>query len=190
MNSNRAVLIIKNILILLIVLIIAGLWGIKKPDIVPVTTKPAVNIPAENKNAEFSLSIPSLNISTPIIADVDGADKEAYFKALEGGVAHYAGTAKPGEGSNIFIFGHSSFYSWAAGDYKEIFRNLEDIKIDDEIIVWWKNKKYSYKVTETNIVEPDDVSVLKPTAVEQITLMTCVPPGTAEKRLIVIAKPE
>ena len=59
-------------------------------------------------NHEFHLSIPSLEIEAPVIADVDGTDKDSYFTALENGVAQLKGSSKPGEGSNIFIFCHPS----------------------------------------------------------------------------------
>lgn len=138
---------------------------------------------------DFRILIPKLNIVAPIIPDVDGNDKDAYFKALESGVAHYKGTAKPGDGSNIFIFGHSSFYFWKPGDYKEIFKPLDGLEKGDVIIIWREGKEYKYTVTEIKLVEPTEVSVLNPTKTEQLTLMTCWPPGTTEKRLIVIAKP-
>lgn len=139
----------------------------------------------------FHLEIPKININAPIIPDVPGGDKDkdAYFKALEGGVAHFAGTKKPGEGGNIFIFGHSSFYPWSAGDYKEIFKDLDQLAVGDEILVWYNKKKYKYKVTETKIIKPDDVSVLESTNFEELVLMTCWPPGTIQKRLVIIAKP-
>lgn len=138
---------------------------------------------------DFHLLIPSLEISAPIIADVDGKDKAEYFKALQNGVAHYKDTSKPGEGGNIFIFGHSSYYASDPGEYKSVFKFLEDIKVGDEVNVWWQKKEYKYKVSKIKIVEPTDVSVLEPTDEEQLSVMTCIPPGTTEKRLIVIAKP-
>jgi len=141
------------------------------------------------KYENFHLEIPKLSIEAPIVADVPGDDKDTYFKALEGGVAHFQGTKKPGEGGLIFIFGHSSFFPWAAGNYKEIFINLEKIEKNDEVSVWYNKKEYKYKVSETKVVSPEDISVLNPTSDEQLVLMTCVPPGTKEKRLIVIAKP-
>lgn len=137
---------------------------------------------------DFHLLIPSLNIDAPVIADVDGADKDAYFKALENGVAQLKGSAKPEDGSNIFIFGHSSFYWYKPGDYKEIFVNLEDIKIGDEIILWYNSREYKYQVTSKETVEPSQVDVIFPTREEQVSLMTCVPPGTTLHRLIVVAK--
>jgi len=136
----------------------------------------------------FHLLIPSLDINAPVIANVDGSDKKAYDKALEGGVAQLQGSSKPGEGSNIFIFGHSSFYWWSLGNYKKIFANLDKLKEGDEITLWYNKKEYKYEVTETKIVSPDEVDVLKPTEKEQVSLMTCWPPNTTLKRLIVIAK--
>jgi len=89
-----------------------------------------------------------------------GADKDTYFKSLENGVAQMKGTAKPGEGGNIFIFGHSSFYSTSPGNYKEIFKNLQDIKTGDLIEVAYHGQNYQYQVSETKVVEPTDVDVL------------------------------
>ncbi|MDP3948719.1 MAG: sortase, partial [bacterium] len=105
------------------------------------------------------------------------------------GVAHYNGTAKPGEGSNVFIFGHSSFFEADPGKFKEIFKELNLLEKNDEIIAWNNNKKYKYKVTEKKIIEPNETQYLLPTSSEQLTLMTCYPIGSTAQRLIVIAKP-
>lgn len=181
------------LIIILVIFAIGGFFLItpkKTVATIPVKVTAKNTQPQAVAYTDFHLLIPSLNISAPVIADVDGNDKNAYFKALQSGVAQYKGTAKPGEGSNIFIFGHSSYYWWDPGKYKTIFAHLEDIKVGDDISVWNNQKEYKYKVSKTEVVEPTDVSVLAPTKSEQLTLMTCVPPGTAEKRLIVIAKPE
>lgn len=170
-------------LIILFILTAVGTWQIK--PVQKVLSTKIQNITYQ----DFHLIIPVINIDAPIIADVDGANKNLYFKALENGVAQLKGSAKPGMGSNIFIFGHSSFYAKSPGNYKEIFSNLENVGKNDEIIVWYKNKEHRYKVTETKIVKPSQVDVLKPTKNEQLTLMTCVPPGTTINRLIVIAQP-
>lgn len=180
--------ILRKIFLILIILTLLGTWQIKNsPKNVFSTSLPTPTTAAAYQ--DFHLIIPKININAPIIADVDGTDKDTYFKALENGVAHFKGTAKPGEGSNIFIFGHSSFYAWAAGDYKEIFKELENVKEGDEIVIWYNNKEYKYKVADIKIVDPDEVNVLKATSTEQVSLMTCVPPGTTLKRLIVVGKP-
>ena len=183
-------LIFKYLLPILLIVIAIGLFCVTHKKTVTTikstSSTETKNIPAYT---DFHLLIPSLDISAPVIADVDGGNKDAYFKALQGGVAHFKDTAKPGEGSNIFIFGHSSYYLWDPGKYKKIFAHLEDIKVGDEVDLWYQSYEYKYKVTETKVVEPSDVSVLKPTPEEQLTLMTCVPVGTDKNRLIVIAKP-
>jgi len=61
------------------------------------------------------------------------------------------------------------------------------------ILVWYNKKEYKYKVAETKVVATNDTAVLDsinhPLNFEQLTLMTCWPPGTTQKRLIIIAKP-
>jgi LPXTG-site transpeptidase (sortase) family protein len=139
---------------------------------------------------DFYLKIPKLNLASPIITDVDGTNKDVYFKALENGVAQMKGTAKPGEESNTLIFGHSSYYKDSPGNYKEIFKNIDQIKIGDEISIHYNNKDFGYLVTETKTVENNDVSIASISGQERITLMTCWPAGTTDKRYVVIAEPK
>ena len=136
---------------------------------------------------QFGLIINKLGVLTPIIADVEGNNKPAYLKALTRGVAHYKGTAKPGEGSNIFIFGHSSTLI-GTGNYAQVFASLNELKKGDEAVVTYQEKDYRYVVSAKKVVASDDVSVLAPTKAEQLTLMTCWPIGSNAKRLIVILK--
>lgn len=140
------------------------------------------------QNCDFGLEIKKIEVIAPIIADVPGNNKKQYLKAMQNGVAHFAGTKKPGEGGNIFIFGHSSYYSWDKGNFKNIFRDLEDLVVGDEITVWYQDKKFTYRVFKIKVVSPSDGSSLLPTDKEQLTLMTCVPVGTAAKRLIISAE--
>lgn len=136
---------------------------------------------------DFGLKIDKLNISVPVIANVDGSKESAYNKALKEGVAHYKGTSLPGEGSNIFIFGHSS--AWYATSYDKVFAELDKLENGDVITIYYNSKKYQYSVFENKIIKADDVSVLNKTTTETLTLMTCWPVGTNLKRLVVIAKP-
>lgn len=154
------------------------------------------NLPQNNQpfqtpqGNEFSLQIPKIDVDVPVVPDVTGADNEAYFKALENGVAHMKGTAKPGGGSNIFIFGHSAYYESKPGNYKKIFSDLNELKDGDEIIVRYNDKNYIYTVSDKKIVKPDDTDVIKSTKNEQLTLMTCWPIGTTKERLVIIAIPK
>lgn len=176
-----------RIILILLILTFSGVWQIKKdkPKVLIANT----NISQLKTNRkDFYLIIPKIKIESPIIPDVKGGDKDVYFKALETGVAQLKGSSKPGEGSNIVVFGHSSFYKDQPGEFKEIFKNIDQLSQNDEIIIWYKNKEYKYLIRETMIVDPQDVWVTKPTEKEQVTISTCYPPGTTQQRFIVMAE--
>jgi len=159
-----------------------------KQSVVKKETESKLIPPQKTKVKNFSLKIERLGISAPIIPNVDGADKKEYFKALQKGVAHFQGTKFPGQGGNIFIFGHSSYYASDPGKYKEVFRDLNDLKIGEKIEILFNDKKYLYFVKSKKIIEPTATEYLKDTKNERLTLMTCWPPGTYIKRLVIIAK--
>jgi sortase A len=138
-------------------------------------------------DAPTVLKIPKLGIETPVIQNVDPNDKKKYNEALKTGVLHFPGTTLPGQGSNIFIYGHSSS-AVDSGPYSKIFAPLDKLEKNDEILVLYNNQEYKYQVNEKNIVDKNDVSVLKPTQIETLTLMTCWPVGTDQKRLIIRAE--
>src|SRR3989344_1880496 len=52
--------------------------------------------------------IPKINVQIPVVYDVNSIEENNIQKALEGGVVHYADTAKPGQNGNAVIVGHSS----------------------------------------------------------------------------------
>lgn len=139
--------------------------------------------------------IPRLKIYAPI-RDIDRVDtsggdwkkiEDQIQEALRDGVVHFPGTAKPGERGNVFITGHSSYYPWGDGRYKDIFALLPQIEIGDEIVIWQDQQRYLYRVSEMKEVRPSATDVLAATDDNRLTLMTCVPIGTSLKRLIVTA---
>src|SRR5262249_41872912 len=90
-----------------------------------------------------------------------------------------------------YLFAHSTDSFWNVGRYNAVFYLLKDLKVGDDIIVFFQNRRYNYKVTETKIVDPSEVSLLTKAqqSDEQLVLQTCWPPGTTWKRQLVIAKP-
>lgn len=145
--------------------------------------EPVVNAVEGN----FALSIDKLNINVPVIENVDGTNRAAYDKSLTNGVAHYKGTSLPGGGSNIFIFGHSSALD-ENNVYGKIFASLNDLVDGDNIVVRYNDQIFDYTVNDKKVVMPEDLWVLDQTSTEQLTLMTCWPIGSNEKRLVVIAE--
>lgn len=157
----------------------------------PTTAAPssAPRAKATQSTPDYALVISKIGITVPIIKDVDSVNEEAYLKALEGGVAQYRGTPLPGKFGNSFVFGHSSYYADKPGRYKQIFRKLNELAIGDELIVREQSTDLRFQVTRSVIIEPTDFSVLaQPADKKQLTLMTCWPPGTTDKRYIIQAE--
>ena len=139
------------------------------------------------KMKAFGLEIEKLDILVPVVKNVDGKNKQEYNSALHQGVAHYEDTALPGEEGNIFIFGHSSS-DVVPGENGKIFVRLNELEKGDRIKLYFEDQNFSYEVSENKIVEPTDLSVLDQTDSEILTLMTCWPLGTKDKRLVVVAE--
>jgi len=145
------------------------------------------------KDTEFGIVIPKIGASAKIFENVDPSNQEEFLPILAQGVAHARGTVFPGILGNIYLFAHSTDSFWNAGRYNAIFYLLKDLVPGDEVVVFYQNKRYDYIVSESKIVNPDDVShiVDAQNAVEEtLILQTCWPPGTTFQRLLVFAKPK
>jgi LPXTG-site transpeptidase (sortase) family protein len=135
-------------------------------------------------------NIPIVRISSEslIRRDWDKLEDEMQ-NALKNGVVHYPGTSLPGQTGNIVITGHSSYFPWDSGRYKDVFAILYEVVEGDNIVIYYEQDKYVYEVTEIKIVMPEDIEILKQTPENKLTLITCYPVGTNLKRLVVTAKP-
>lgn len=138
--------------------------------------------------SDFDLIIPKIKVFTPVIADVDGYDQKQYRDALKKGVAHFKSTAKPDGGGNVFIFGHSTDWQLVEGNYQAIFKDLPALQKNDDIVLQYKQKKYFYKVIYSKITVYDDMTWIEQNDQNVVTLMTCYPVGSNEKRIIVRGK--
>lgn len=139
-------------------------------------------------DTNFSIVIPEIGANSKIIDNVDPANEEEYLKALKQGVAHAKGTAFPGEGGHIFLFAHSTDYIWNVGTYNAVFYLLYKLQKGKEVDIFYKGQRYVYNVIDTKIVDPSQVEYLaRKTNKEFLTLQTCWPPGTALKRLLILA---
>lgn len=134
---------------------------------------------------ETRLIIPKINVDVPIVLDEQSVQESKLQKALERGVVHYANSALPGEGGNGVIVGHSSNNFFNGGRYKFAFVLLERLNEGDTFMINYKSKRYIYRVSKEKVVQPDDFSLLQETAKPTMTLLTCTPPGTSWRRLII-----
>ena len=138
------------------------------------------------------ISIPARDIEAPVVyITPEQNNDDGHQEALVNGVVHYPGTVEIGAFGNPYIFGHSSDYFWKSGDYKQIFKPLIDIPLETEIRITNKEGElFIYRVFETKIVGPEEISVLSQQGHEKqlLTLQTSWPLGTALKRYIVVAE--
>lgn len=130
----------------------------------------------------YTISIPKLNIKDAVVSTVD--------TNLTKHLVNYFGTAIPSNKGNAVIFGHSTLPQlYREKDYKTIFSKLYLLTIGDKIIVNSGNATYSYTVESISVVDPDNTSVLEQNYDDSfVTLVTCTPPGTIWKRLVVKAR--
>jgi sortase A len=150
-------------------------------------TAPAVAPASDVIPATATISIPKINVNAPVIYE-PSVQEAAVQQALQSGVVHYGNTPAPGQPGNVAIFGHSSNDWWEPGNYKFVFVLLDKLSPGDRVTMDFQSKRYTYEVTGSKVVEPTDVGVLSPTATPTLTIITCTPPGTSLKRLVVTAK--
>lgn len=145
------------------------------------------------KDTLFDVLIPKIGANALVIPNVDPTDEQEYLAALKRGVAHAKGSVFPGLKGNTYLFAHSTDTFYNVGRYNAVFYLLKDLTVGDDVVVFFQNVRYNYVVTDSKIVDPDEVSYLtKSQSIneEQLVLQTCWPPGTTLKRLLVIAKPK
>lgn len=141
------------------------------------------------------LTIPSLGFQRlPVAANVESGTKEVYDKVLNNSLAHFRGTSLPiaTNPHNIVIYGHSASGSYQPNpnDVLAAFSFLSDLKVGDLIVLEVEGKEYSYKMTRSKIVQPDDISIITATpGRESLTLFTCYPDGNSAQRYVAIATP-
>ncbi len=120
------------------------------------------------------LSIPSISLDAVV---VEGTSN----RALLLGPGHLADTPAPGDAGNSVISGHRDTF----------FRHIHELEKGDQILVQRSGRMFHYEVTGKHIVQPTDISVLKPSKDTQLTLITCYPTyyiGPAPERLVVTSR--
>lgn len=162
-------------------------------NLVLETNKEKPKLDIEITPYENRIIIPKITKNIPLVdikqKSVSGSEEleDIFMKELEDWVVRYPGSTKPGKDWNTFIFGHSSNYPWIKWDYNDVFANLNKLEYQDEVIVYYGQKKYTYKIREKRVITPGQTDILKRNKnKDEITLMTCWPLWTTLNRLIVI----
>ena len=161
----------------------------------PGSIQPQNIIPSPTTDIEVSadprMIIPKINVDAPVVYGV-GPDYNSQMSAMEKGIAHFSipgASAVPGQVGNAVFAAHSSNDIFAPGDYGVVFAQNEKLVAGDIIYMNYESKRYTYSVTSTEVVLPTEVSKVQiQTDKPMLTLISCVPIGTAQKRLLVFAE--
>lgn len=137
----------------------------------------------ESKNApkvsNYKITIPKIDIKDAAVSTVD-SDLAKHLVEIN------TGTTPPQKGNSV-VFGHSTLPQlFDETNYKTIFANAYKLTQGDQIIVAVSGKEYTYRVVSVIVVEPEDTSVLaQDFSGSYLTIITCTPPGTVWKRLVI-----
>ena len=148
----------------------------ESPTLARTEPPPAPAVPRALSTGETigSLEIPRLRFSAIVAeGDDDGTLKIA--------VGHLPDTPLPWSDGNSALAGHRD----------GLFRPLEKVRVGDELNLSTPRGDLRYRVSDTKIVDPDDLSVLDPGERPMLTLITCYPfhyIGPAPRRFIVHAE--
>lgn len=150
-------------------------------DEIPENLRPLVqsvgpiDIPTAAPGAARNIFIPKIwNAPAPVVQG-DG------WEQLKKGVGQHLGSALPGEPGNVVLSAHNDIFG-------ELFRDLDQLRPGDEVILSTPTRDFTYRVTGMRIVEPTDVSVMEPTKRATVTLISCYPYLVDNQRIAVFAE--
>ena len=119
---------------------------------------------AISQGAIAVVDIPSVGIRGQVVEGTDDATLKNY-------IGKFKGCAYPGENGNFCVAAHNNIYT-------EIFRELHNVKVGEELRVVTKEKIYTYKVTSVTKIAPTQIEVLNADmSKKEITLITCTNMG-------------
>ncbi len=137
------------------------------------------------------VEIPAISTKAPLTWSQSIEDSEI-MSELESGLVHYPGTAFPGFEGNSYITGHSSYYLWKKSDFKDVLKDLDKLKVGDEVIFFLTfadghSVRVIYEITkEGEVVTPYDKRIFQDSEEKnELTLVTCWPIGSNAKRMMV-----
>jgi sortase A len=133
----------------------------------------SVPVPTQGPEQGRQIQIPSLAVDAPIVQG-DG------WEQLKKGVGQHIGSANPGENNNVVLSAHNDVFG-------EIFRDLDKLKPGDKVILYTSQHAYTYLVTGSRIVEPNQVEVMASSRDAIVTLISCYPYMVDKQRIVVTA---
>jgi LPXTG-site transpeptidase (sortase) family protein len=162
----------------LVLILIFVIYRFHQVRILSFNTKDFIGIQETNwKGVQpvFIQAFPvGVNVKVGETSIVDGV-----WQILPDAAGHLSSSARIGDTGNMIIYGHNK---------NEILGPIRWIKVGETIVLKDKDgNTYSYRVTKTDTVNPNNVSYIQPTNEETLTVYTCI--GLLDnQRFVVVAK--
>lgn len=132
-----------------------------------------VPTPTPASRQAIRIQIPAIDVDAPVVQG-DG------WEQLKKGVGQHIGTPNPGENGNLVLSGHNDIFG-------EVFRDLDRLQPGDKVILFSNQRRYTYIIVGTRMVEPTAVEVMDPTPNATVTLISCHPYLIDTHRIVVSA---
>lgn len=152
------------------------------PTVAPSGTTATPTVPATGRATRPTpregepiarIAIPSIGVEQVVVSGVGTDD-------LKKGPGHYPDTPLPGEVGNAAIAGHRSTFGAP-------FARVDELVVGDRIEVTTPDGRFVYTVTGSKVVESTEVSVIGPSDDAVLTLTSCWPKYSADKRIVIRA---
>ncbi len=141
------------------------------PTAAPVVTAGRSGGPA----IAFGIRVPRLNYYSAVVEGVDTGH-------LALGPGHYPNTPLPGHPGNVGIAAHNSYWL-----------GFGELRAGDRIVLETRGGTFTYRVTGTRVVRPDDRTVFAQGSGYRLTMTTCWPlwaGALADRRYVISAEEE
>ena len=166
------------------------LQQIEQAPVTPVQRRALAALPSERRRVAFlartarrtaqdgdpigRIDIPKIGADFVVVQGTDSA-------SLRKGPGHYPSTTFPGLDGTVAIAGHRT-------TYLAPFRDVDQLKAGDRIVLTMPYGRFAYAVQGTKIVPPSAVWVTRDVGYDRLVLSACHPLYSAAKRLIVFAR--
>ena len=150
----------------------------REPEEVTIETTPGEQ-PAETVGFDLGdpfarIIIEDINLEAIVVEGTGTAQ-------LRQGPGHYVGTPLPGQPGNVALAGHRTTYGMP-------FHDIDRLEPGDEIILETiQGERFTYEVTDTQIVLPTATEVIQDFGDSRLTLTSCHPKDSSRERIVVTA---
>lgn len=117
--------------------------------------------------------IPEINVDQVIVQGID-------WEAMKNGVGQLQNGVNPSSIGNVVLAAHNDIYG-------EIFRHLDKLEPGMLFEIHTEKQVYTYVITGSDIVDPDEVSVMDNQGRATATLISCYPYQVNTHRIVVFA---